>query len=1083
MVVILTAGLGYLAWHWRRLNAPLNRRWRWLITGLLLLVFLTGLIGGFPINRESIPIPGAPTDTGAPVAVIFAALAWMLAGGLLGPLPAMALGFVAGFFSASMGGHSALTMLEVSLMAGLFAAMMRQRYRTRPYRIISHPLVAAMALSALYFILHFPVIIVSVQGQLVDRIQYALSVLPADGWAMAITLLTGGLLAEIAALLLKSWGGSGPLAPSPSERSLQTRFFLRLMPLIIIFIGILIAGDWMIAGKAAQDLLYQQMSSTARMAADNVPYLLETGQTLIQQLANQPEMQLDDRGLLEQALLDSMHTFPFFNRLGLIDVNNNVLAAYPDSLYLGPMASEDERLGMQNAMTGIPFQMFTGRLAPGQTTTPLAFMAAIPAGDEPVRRVLVGHVDLSDNTFGQPIKTSLGNLAGSDGQGMLVYDNKRILVQSGDPQLMTTEYAGQIGAEPLSYEGVATNGARRMFIYQPVPGRIWGVVVSVPVRRAQQLALEIAYPLLLAILGLAAFATVVIRFSLHGVTHTLETLSTEAVRLADGHLEQPTSVQGADEVGQLSRAFEQMRVSLKARLDELNRLLVVSQGVASSLDISEAVQPVLESALAQGSAARLALSPDVLPEWNQTAGQVSTPVSFGLGVASHQYRYLDEQILAITRGQERLVLSNLLRPRLLTLTPGLPRPESLIAVALRHESEYYGALWVAYDQPHTFSEEEVRFLITLAGQAALAAMNARLFLTAEIGRRRLESILDSSPDPVLVTDQRDCLLLANPAAWQVLRLADAGDESQVQGAPIDQLLKQSQLIDLLRSANPEKSSAEVALADGQTYLATATPVIAEGQRVGRVCMLRDVTRFKELNALKSDFVSNVSHDLRSPLTLMRGYATMMEMVGQLNEQQTGYVRKIITGVESMSRLVNNLLDIGRIEAGVGLQPEMIPVQDVLERVINGLQLSANQKHIQLSLELPPGTTPLIEADQALLEQAIQNLVENAIKYTKPNGTVHVKLQVQPIGMVFQVQDSGVGVSPMDLPRLFEKFYRGVQQGSMDARGTGLGLAIVKSIAERHGGRAWAESSLGKGSTFYFSIPLRQQKTTSAISAK
>jgi signal transduction histidine kinase len=147
--------------------------------------------------------------------------------------------------------------------------------------------------------------------------------------------------------------------------------------------------------------------------------------------------------------------------------------------------------------------------------------------------------------------------------------------------------------------------------------------------------------------------------------------------------------------------------------------------------------------------------------------------------------------------------------------------------------------------------------------------------------------------------------------------------------------------------------------------ASATSVLAEGQRMGRVCVLRDVTHFKELDALKSDFVSTVSHDLRSPLTLMRGYATMLEMVGELNEQQTGYVRKIVSGVESMSRMVNNLLDLGRIEAGVGLQVEMISVHDVIERVVGALQLQAAQKRIQLTYEIPTQTIPLIEADQAL----------------------------------------------------------------------------------------------------------------------
>jgi PAS domain S-box-containing protein len=462
------------------------------------------------------------------------------------------------------------------------------------------------------------------------------------------------------------------------------------------------------------------------------------------------------------------------------------------------------------------------------------------------------------------------------------------------------------------------------------------------------------------------------------------------------------------------------------------------------------------------------LTPSVIPELD---GTTSNPISYGMGPENAAYSSLDEQVLALTRQQERLVQPNTNRPRLLNFAPGITRPESLLAVALRHENLYYGTLWAAYDKPHVFSEEEVRFVVTLASQAALAAANTRLFLNAEVGRQRLAAILASSPDPVLVTDQRERLLLANPAAWQALETGI----SDAEGQPIEKIISQSELLDLLRSTNAEKQTREVTLPDGRVYLATATTVLAESQRVGRVCVMRDVTHFKELDALKSEFVATVSHDLRSPLTLMRGYATMLEMVGQLNEQQVGYVRKIIDGVESMARLVNNLLDLGRIDAGVGLQLEMIPVQDVIERVVNSLQLQAAQKHITLSYEIPQQTIPLIEADQALLQQALHNLVENAIKYTRPDGKVHVSTRVEPSGLVFEVTDNGIGVSPMDLPRLFEKFYRGAQQAAREQRGTGLGLAIVKSIAERHGGEVHAESQLGKGSTFTLSIPLHQPR--------
>jgi len=235
-------------------------------------------------------------------------------------------------------------------------------------------------------------------------------------------------------------------------------------------------------------------------------------------------------------------------------------------------------------------------------------------------------------------------------------------------------------------------------------------------------------------------------------------------------------------------------------------------------------------------------------------------------------------------------------------------------------------------------------------------------------------------------------------------------------------------------------------------------------------VMRDVTHFKELDALKSDFVSSVSHDLRSPLTLMRGYATMLEMVGVLNEQQQGYVGKIVVGVESMSRMVTNLLDLGRIDAGVGLQVEQTLVMDIVKAVMEPLQLNADQKNIELTQIAAPDLPKSIDADRALLQQALYNLVENAIKYTPEHGSVTLRIKTRPQGLQFEVQDTGIGIPSVDIPRLFEKFFRGSQREARAQRGSGLGLAIVRSIAEQHDGKVWVESVLGQGSTFYLLIP-------------
>jgi signal transduction histidine kinase len=328
----------------------------------------------------------------------------------------------------------------------------------------------------------------------------------------------------------------------------------------------------------------------------------------------------------------------------------------------------------------------------------------------------------------------------------------------------------------------------------------------------------------------------------------------------------------------------------------------------------------------------------------------------------------------------------------------------------------------------------------------------------------------------LVTDASNRLILANPAAGHVFGVTIHRGERP----DFEKTIPLKGLSELLQASSTERHSAEVHMPDGKTYLATASPMTAESKTVGRVCILRDVTQLKEIDTLKSDFVSTVSHDLRSPLTLMRGYATMLETAGELNDQQKNYVKMIVQGVDNMAKLVNNLLDLGRIDFGVGLQVESIPVLDILERVTGSLQLQAKEKQISLGVELPRDLPHAIEADQALLQQAVYNLVENALKYTPDGGQVTVHLQTAPSALTFAVQDSGIGIQKNDLPRLFEKFYRGTNREALAQRGTGLGLAIVKSIAERHGGKVWVASELGKGSVFYLQIPLVQPKEAERV---
>jgi PAS domain S-box-containing protein len=500
-------------------------------------------------------------------------------------------------------------------------------------------------------------------------------------------------------------------------------------------------------------------------------------------------------------------------------------------------------------------------------------------------------------------------------------------------------------------------------------------------------------------------------------------------------------------------------------------LLRVSQSVSSHLNLDEALPPILDGALAATGAAgaRIVLLPK--EDWTAQLRFLSDQ-TYTAGEAAPLMAPLDHGVLELTRSEGRVVLDNLARAKaVLDVSPVVGRLHAVVALALRQETTYYGVLWLAYTTPHAFTETEVNFLTTLAGQAAVAVSNARLFEAADQGRQRLAAILASTPDAVIVTSRDARLLLLNPAAEKTLSLTGKSGVGQ----PVSAVLPNADLVKLLTDGRSTLSTIELELA-GRTLSASASTIIsADGSVLGRVCVLRDVTRFKEVDLMKSEFVATVSHDLRAPLTFMRGYATMLPMVGGLNDKQREFTEKIIVGIEQMTNLIDALLDLGRIEAGIGLAREACRMDQIVAGVVDALKPQALNKGLGLTIEIPPDASAL-SGDPTLLRQAISNLVDNAIKYTPTGGQVAVRANADTTRFTLSVTDTGAGIAPADQAHLFEKFFRVKQRGSTQVKGSGLGLAIVKSIIERHGGRVWVDSKLGKGSTFYMEIPRNGQST-------
>jgi len=1069
LVWIGLAGLlGLALYNWRKYQTAWNSRTWGIFTVLFVATMVASLFFGLEFSTASLPVPGLPEEPPGSILMIFSAIPWALAGGLLGPIAGATLGMLSGLLRGVWDTHTLFTILDLGLMGALFSVFTRQKYRTPLYRLLRQPLATAFGLVLIHVIVFVfsAFFSVSAFASVTERMDYALSNAGAVALAFGGEMLIAGLVAQAVSVMFSGrWGGLGSLQPSPAERSIETRFVSGTGTIIFILLVTLLLGDWVIAGRVARDLLEERLASVAQVGSQSVPFFIEAGQNLAGQIASDPQL-TENSSDLSDLLGRQMRTVPYFNQLILYDLaSNSILASYPSGT--SRQLTAQEETGVVISAQGVPYQMYSIPPTEAGRDARISFLAALP---NTTGRVLIARTDLQTNPYMRSLVNSMNSLQELNGVGILLDDQGTILYHPQASQIMT-QYPGGRPSQPGFYQETASNGTRQLVYYQAIPGNPWSIVLTIPAQETQQIAIEIAMPISVMIVLLGLFALVSLRLSLRTVTGSLQGLATEAQHIAAGKLDRPLQTGGVDEVGELRRAFEQMRVSLQGRLDELNRLLEASQGVASTLQLDEALDAILEAVVKSGaSSARIVLVRDMIP------GLVEIPYRYSSGPEKDVYAHLDQQILSLNERQERLVMATLSRTRGLDIDPSLPHPESLSAIALRHENRYFGVLWAGYKKQKVFNEADIRFITTLASQAALAVANIRLFLAVDAGRRQLETILNSTPDPVLVTDASNRLILVNPAASQLFNVTIRRGERQ----DLQRTIQIKSLYELLQSSSEDGLTSEIKMPNGKTFLATASAMTAEGRTVGRVCIMRDVTQLKEIDTLKSEFVSTVSHDLRSPLTLMRGYATMLEMAGELNEQQKSYIKMIVQGVENMSKLVNNLLDLGRIDFGVGLQVDQIPVLDIIERVTGGLQMAARNKEIELSVELPHDMPHAVDADQAMLHQAVYNLVENAIKYTPNGGQVTINLQTTPDTLTFAIKDSGIGIQPEDMKRLFEKFYRGTHREALAQRGTGLGLAIVKSIAERHRGKVWVESELGKGSTFFLQIPLLQKKVTTDV---
>jgi two-component system phosphate regulon sensor histidine kinase PhoR len=347
-------------------------------------------------------------------------------------------------------------------------------------------------------------------------------------------------------------------------------------------------------------------------------------------------------------------------------------------------------------------------------------------------------------------------------------------------------------------------------------------------------------------------------------------------------------------------------------------------------------------------------------------------------------------------------------------------------------------------------------------------------------RNRSSAILRSMVEGVAVVDPQERMVFCNRAFSEIFSVDPASGE----GHALIEVVRNSELLSLIRKAlrGEEGLQSEIAMgiAQIQYFSVSATPVRAiepgpnggVGKITGAVVVLHDVTELRRLERVRQDFVANVSHEFKTPLTAIQGFSETL-LAGAIDDPQNRerFLGIILEHSRRLARLTDDLLKLSQMDADrLELEIRRVSVAELIESCLETAQHRAAEKDIRVYVSHSK-EPPDIAGDRRRLAEVLQNLLDNATQYTLPGGRITVSAEARDVHVVFTVSDTGIGIPKADQSRIFERFYRVDAARSREAGGPGLGLAIAKHLVEVHGGRIWVDSEIGQGSQFNFSVPI------------
>lgn len=1033
----------------------------WLALLSVLILVLTPFVGVLPRMSPALGSGEVPIQH----LMFFAAIPWMVAGGVLGVLPATVLAGLSGLLLAYLDTQNIFTPLILMSVTVVFSWSVRQRYRSVPFTWLRFPLVAAFASLFLNAPLVFLTLALSAPGTIADRVYAATLRFPVVMFALSGMVLIGGVVCVIVQAFAQAhWGVELPLRASPGERHFIFRFLAYSVPVVIIVMAGVFVSTWSNAQNHARKIMLSQMTSNTGLAAESLGVFSQTGKQQMIGLASDP---LVVSGSAENVitLFDQyLRINPFFDHLVLLDADNSPIAVVPHSADWKSSITHDTQGIMDVLSTGAPPQIFLATAGVDDGIPIVVFVTVADNQPAESQRVLLGQTVFEENLSAQPFMRAMDDLTKQGGSGQIVNVDGTTLFHT-DGTDVAERFSGLSFQTATFYQSITQDGQSLAHYYQPVAGTSWGIAATLPATAMHEMAWQFTYPIVLITAGVMALILLGVWVGFSPLVSEMDSMAAtiEAATIgSNDHKQLPLSVKGKSR--RFSTAFQDMVVWQKSRMDKQAELLSVSGRIAGQLNVKDSLHIILASALSYGaSSARLVFSEAALSAFPEKAER-----SLGMGRHTRMLASLDQGVLDLASGKGIQMLRGDDLADKLPGTEMMPDLASVTLIPLTWKDLYLGVFWAAFSNILSKDDEVVFYLQELARMASITIVNAKSYEDMQSTQALMESLINLLPEAILISDPSGKVLFQNQSALDVLQV----DARSLARTDLTSLLGAEKFVHLTRQVNSAPTGGEIQLKDGRSFNLITSPIQVAPRQGGQVWIFTDMTQQKTEDSIKSELVTTVSHELRSPLTLILGYAKILRLTGNLNEQQDVYISNIIDGVEEMKDLVQKLLDIGRLEGGDPLNFQQFTAEEITQRVVESMNAQAKQKNIQFAVNLPDYPV-LIEADQTFLTLALKNLVENAIKFSKMGGEVTMSIRQEDQRVVFKVEDKGIGIAPLDQRDLFKKFSRTNVQLGTENEGSGLGLAIVKSIAERHGGKVWLESHLGRGSSFFFEIPCKQ----------